>query len=69
MNLNQLFFMRPVPGWADHRTPVRGLSCASPASTRAGGEVGSLPAATPARGDLCANRVSRAVRNLLKGSE
>ena len=23
--LDQLFFMRPLPGWSDHRTPVDGL--------------------------------------------
>ena len=23
--LDQLFFMRPIPGWSDHRTPVDGL--------------------------------------------
>ena len=25
LRLEQLFFMRPVPGWAQYRTPVRGL--------------------------------------------
>jgi phytoene dehydrogenase-like protein len=23
--LDQIFFMRPLPGWSDHRTPVDGL--------------------------------------------
>jgi phytoene dehydrogenase-like protein len=23
--LDQIFFMRPMPGWSDHRTPVDGL--------------------------------------------
>ena len=23
--LDQIFFMRPMPGWADHRTPIDGL--------------------------------------------
>ena len=23
--LDQLFFMRPMPGWSDHRTPIDGL--------------------------------------------
>ena len=23
--LDQLFFMRPLPGWSDHRTPIDGL--------------------------------------------
>jgi phytoene dehydrogenase-like protein len=23
--LDQIFFMRPLPGWSDHRTPIDGL--------------------------------------------
>ena len=41
MNLNQLFFMRPVPGWADHRTPVRGLYLCGAASHPGGGVMGA----------------------------
>ena len=32
--LDQLYAMRPVLGWAQHRTPIAGLvSCAAPAPT------------------------------------
>jgi phytoene dehydrogenase-like protein len=39
---NQLFHMRPAPGYADYRTPIRGLYQASSA-THAGGGVTGLP--------------------------
>ena len=29
LSLEQMFFMRPVPGWAQYRTPVAGLTCAA----------------------------------------
>ncbi|MCJ7832000.1 MAG: NAD(P)/FAD-dependent oxidoreductase, partial [Actinobacteria bacterium] len=38
----QLFHMRPAPGYADYRTPIRGLYQASSA-THAGGGVTGLP--------------------------
>ena len=38
MPLHQLFSMRPVPGWSDYRTPVRGLYLCG-ASTHPGGGV------------------------------
>jgi len=41
MGLNQLFFMRPVPGWADHRTPLRGLYLCGAASHPGGGVMGA----------------------------
>ena len=41
MNLNQLFFLRPVPGWADHRTPVNGLYLCGAASHPGGGVMGA----------------------------
>lgn len=41
MNFNQLFAMRPVPGWADHRTPVRGLYLCGAASHPGGGVMGA----------------------------
>ena len=40
---DQLFHMRPVPGYADYRTPIRGLYQASSA-THAGGGVCAIPA-------------------------
>lgn len=41
MNLNQLHMMRPVPGWADHRTPIRGLYLCGAASHPGGGVMGA----------------------------
>ena len=41
MNLNQLYAMRPVPGWADHRTPVKGLYLCGAASHPGGGVMGA----------------------------
>ncbi len=48
MSLDQLFFMRPVPGYADYRTPVRGLYlCGS--CTHPGGGVMGAPGHNAAR--------------------
>lgn len=41
MSMHQLFSMRPVPGWADHRTPVRGLYLCGAASHPGGGVMGA----------------------------
>jgi phytoene dehydrogenase-like protein len=41
MHLHQLFFMRPVAGYADHRTPVRGLYLCGAASHPGGGVMGT----------------------------
>lgn len=41
MNFNQLFMFRPVPGWADHRTPVHGLYLCGAASHPGGGVMGA----------------------------
>ena len=41
MNINQLFVMRPVPGWADHRTPLKGLYLCGAASHPGGGVMGA----------------------------
>ena len=41
MNPNQLFAFRPVPGWADHRTPVAGLYLCGAASHPGGGVMGA----------------------------
>ena len=42
LTVDQLFHMRPAPGYADYRTPIRGLYQASSA-THAGGGVNGLP--------------------------
>lgn len=48
MTLDQMFNMRPVPGFADYRTPIRGLyMCAS--GTHPGGGVMGTPAMNAAR--------------------
>ena len=41
MNLNQLYAMRPVAGWADHRSPVKGLYLCGAASHPGGGVIGA----------------------------
>jgi phytoene dehydrogenase-like protein len=41
MNFNQLFCFRPVPGWADHRTPIKGLYLCGAASHPGGGVMGA----------------------------
>ena len=41
MNFNQLYSFRPVAGWADHRTPVRGLYLCGAASHPGGGVMGA----------------------------
>jgi phytoene dehydrogenase-like protein len=43
LSADQLFHMRPVPGYADYRTPIHGLYQASSA-THAGGGVCAIPA-------------------------
>jgi phytoene dehydrogenase-like protein len=40
MTLTQLFSLRPVPGWADHRTPIPGLYLCGAASHPGGGVMG-----------------------------
>ena len=41
MGLNQLYCFRPVPGWSDHRTPIRGLYLCGAASHPGGGVMGA----------------------------
>ncbi len=41
MNPHQLFCFRPVAGWADHRTPVKGLYLCGAASHPGGGVLGA----------------------------
>jgi phytoene dehydrogenase-like protein len=41
MTLGQLLFLRPVPGWADHRTPLPGLYLCGAASHPGGGVMGT----------------------------
>jgi phytoene dehydrogenase-like protein len=41
MTLNQLFFLRPLAGYADYRTPVRGLYLCGAATHPGGGVMGA----------------------------
>jgi len=41
MGLSQLHFMRPIPGYADYRTPVRGLYLCGAATHPGGGVMGA----------------------------
>ncbi|HVT34245.1 MAG TPA: NAD(P)/FAD-dependent oxidoreductase, partial [Nevskiaceae bacterium] len=41
MPLHQLFSLRPVPGWSDYRTPVRGLYLCGAAAHPGGGVMGA----------------------------
>jgi phytoene dehydrogenase-like protein len=48
LTLGQLFFFRPLPGWAQYRTPVRGLyMCGS--ATHPGGGIMGAPGRNAAR--------------------
>jgi phytoene dehydrogenase-like protein len=51
MALDQSFFMRPVPGWARYRTPIRGLYLCG-AGAHPGGGVTGLPGYHAARAAL-----------------
>src|SRR5260370_9894600 len=47
LSLEQLFFLRPVPGWAQYRTPIKNLYMCGSATHPAGGIMGAngrLPA-------------------------
>jgi phytoene dehydrogenase-like protein len=59
MAFDQLFALRPVRGWADYRTPVRGLWLCG-AGTHPGGGV------TGANGRNCAREVLREARSPLR---
>jgi phytoene dehydrogenase-like protein len=57
LSLEQLFHMRPAPGFADYRTPVPGLYYASSA-THAGGGVCGIPGMQAAKAALADRRAS-----------
>src|SRR6516225_7139749 len=58
LSLEQLFHMRPAPGFADYRTPVPGLYYTSSA-THAGGGVCGIPGMQAARAAIADRRASR----------
>jgi phytoene dehydrogenase-like protein len=55
LSLEQLFHMRPAPGFADYRTPVRNLYYASSA-THAGGGVCGIPGMQAAKAAIADRR-------------
>jgi phytoene dehydrogenase-like protein len=67
LSLEQLFHLRPAPGYADYRTPVAGLYNASSA-THAGGGVCGIPGLQASRAALQDARAQRrSPRRLLAG--
>jgi phytoene dehydrogenase-like protein len=65
LSLEQLFHMRPAPGFADYRTPLRGLYYASSA-THAGGGVCGIPGWQAARAAIADQRAARRAAQLRK---
>ena len=61
LSLEQLFHMRPAPGFADYRTPIAGLYNGSSA-THAGGGVCGIPGWQAARAALADRKRSRRFR-------
>ncbi|MFI5959957.1 phytoene desaturase family protein [Cryptosporangium sp. NPDC051539] len=66
LSLEQLFHLRPAPGFADYRTPIRGLYNASSA-THGGGGVCGIPGWQAARAAMADRRraISRGPRGWL----
>jgi phytoene dehydrogenase-like protein len=58
LSLEQLFHMRPAPGYADYRTPVAGLYYGSSA-THAGGGVCGIPGRQAARAVIADRKASK----------
>jgi phytoene dehydrogenase-like protein len=63
LSLDQLFFMRPVPGWSQYRTPVKGLYLCGAGAHPGGGVTGApgYNAAHQALRDLKRGRVKKEV--------
>ncbi|MEO1993761.1 MAG: NAD(P)/FAD-dependent oxidoreductase, partial [Planctomycetaceae bacterium] len=57
MSLNQLFSLRPVAGWGDYRTPIRGLYVCGSAAHPGGGVMGAC--GRNAAGEICRDGVGR----------
>lgn len=64
LSLEQLFHMRPAPGYADYRTPIAGLYNGS-SGTHAGGGVCGIPGWQAARAVLSDKK--RGLRRLFRG--
>ncbi len=63
LSLEQLFHMRPAPGYADYRTPVPGLYYGSSA-THAGGGVCAIPGWQAARAAIADKKAGRRAERL-----
>ncbi|MEO8329107.1 MAG: hypothetical protein ABI586_03790, partial [Candidatus Nanopelagicales bacterium] len=63
LSVDQLFHMRPAPGYADYRTPISGLYNASSA-THAGGGVCGIPGYQAAKAALSDGK--RGIKSLSK---
>ena len=61
LSLEQLFHMRPAPGYADYRTPISGLYYGSSA-THAGGGVCGIPGWQAARAALADRKVTKSAK-------
>ncbi len=66
LSIDQLFHMRPAPGYADYRTPVQGLYYGSSA-THAGGGVVGIPGWQAARAAIADKRRSGPVVGRVTG--
>jgi len=62
LSLEQLFFMRPVPGWSQYRTPIAGLYLCGAGAHPGGGVTG-------APGHNAAHQVIRDVKHRFKGAD
>jgi phytoene dehydrogenase-like protein len=62
LSVDQLFHMRPAPGYADFHTPIRGLYQASSA-THAGGGVCGVPAYLAVKQILRDRKLGKSARN------
>jgi phytoene dehydrogenase-like protein len=66
LSLEQLFHMRPAPGYADYRTPIKGLYNASSA-THAGGGVCGIPGYQAAKAAISDRKAASTRRKLRIG--
>jgi phytoene dehydrogenase-like protein len=66
LSLEQLFHMRPAPGYADYRTPIKGLYNGSSA-THAGGGVCGIPGYQAAKAAISDRKMAATRRKLRIG--
>jgi len=65
LSLEQLFTMRPAPGYSDYRTPIKGLYNGSSA-THAGGGVCGIPGWQAVRAALADKKSAEGVAGKLR---